>query len=157
MADGAGSNDVSADEATDRYHDVWETRVRFAETDAQGIVFFGEYLTYLDETFAAFLEAMDYPYDQLVADGWETHVVNVDVDYHGAAEFADDLVCGVYVDAIRNSSVTFEWRCRRGEDVVTSGTITHVAVDAEGEGTVRVPDAFRDAVVAFQSVAPDSV
>lgn len=141
----------------DPYHDVWETRVRFAETDAQGVVFFGEYLTYLDETFAAYLEAADYPYEQFTEEGWETHVVNVDVDYHGTAGFPDDLTCGIYVDAIRNSSLTFEWRCRRGEETVTSGTITHVAVDAEGEGTVRVPDSLRDAVVAFQSVAPDPV
>jgi acyl-CoA thioester hydrolase len=41
---------MSQDEAADPYHDVWETRVRFTETDAQGVVFFGEYLTYLDET-----------------------------------------------------------------------------------------------------------
>ncbi|MFC7229079.1 acyl-CoA thioesterase [Salinirubellus salinus] len=155
MADELDSSD--ADEAADPYHDVWETRVRFAETDAQGVVFFGEYLTYLDETFAAFLEAIDYPYDQLVAEGWETHVVNVDVDYHGAARFPDDLVCGTYVGAIRNSSLTFEWRCRRGEETLASGTATHVAVDAEGGGSVRVPDSFRDAVVGFQSVAPDPV
>jgi acyl-CoA thioester hydrolase len=157
MADGDGSTAAASPEKTDPYHDVWETRVRFAETDAQGVVFFGEYLTYLDETFAAFLEAIDYPYDQLVAEGWETHVVNVDVDYHGTAGFTDDLVCGTYVSAIRNSSLTFEWRCRRGEETLASGSVTHVAVDAESGASVRVPDSFREAVVAFQSVAPDPV
>lgn len=147
----------STDGETDPYHDVWETTVRFAETDAQGVVFFGEYLTYLDETVVAYLEAVGYPYEQFVEEGWETHVVNVDVDYHGTASFPDQLTCGLYVDAIRNSSLTFEWRCRRGEDTVASGSVTHVAVDAEGEGTVQVPASFRDAVVAFQPVAPDPV
>ena len=152
-----GDDQASADAQTDPYHDVWETTVRFAETDAQGVVFFGEYLTYLDETVVAYLEAADYPYGRFLEEGWETHVVNVDVDYHGTATFPEELTCGLYVDAIRNSSLTFEWRCRRGEDTVASGRATHVAVDAEGEGTVRVPDSFRDAVVAFQSVAPDPV
>jgi acyl-CoA thioester hydrolase len=149
------------DGETDPYHDVWETRVRFAETDAQGVVFFGEYLTYLDETLAAFLEAVDYPYDQFVEEGWETHVVNVDVDYHGSAGFSDDLACGLYVDAIGESSVTFEWRCRHadaeGDEALASGTVTHVAVATDGSGTVRVPDSFREAVLGFQSVAPDPV
>ena len=152
-----GDDPTAVDAPTDPYHDVWETRVRFAETDAQGVVFFGEYLTYLDETVVAYLEAADYPYETFLDGGWETHVVNVDVDYHGTAGFSDDLTCGIYVDAIRNSSLTFEWRCRRGQETVTSGTVTHVAVDAEGEGTVRVPDSFREAVVAFQSVAPDPI
>lgn len=146
-------DDRHEDSETRPFHDVWETRVRFAETDAQGVVFFGEYLTYLDETFAAFLEAMGCPYDQLVEEGWETHVVNVDLDYHGAARFPDGLTCGCRVATVGEKSVTFEWRCRRDEETLASGTVTHVAVAADGSGSVRVPDSFREAVATFQSAA----
>lgn len=140
------------------YHDVFETRVRFAETDAQGIVFYGEYLTYQDETFTAFMEAVGYPYETLQGSGWDMHVVNVDIDYQSFARFPDELVCGMRVSAIRESSATFEWVCRKRDGtVVASGTVTHVAVDAESGETIRVPEAFRERVREYQTVPPEPV
>jgi acyl-CoA thioester hydrolase len=147
-----------ADDEEEAYHDVFETRVRFAETDAQGVVFYGEYLTYQDETFNRFLEAMGYPYQTLTEAGWDMHVVNADVDYRGFARFPDELVCGMRAEAIRNSSAEFGWVCRkRSGDVVASGSVTHVAVDAETGETVRVPEAFRERVLAYQDVPPEPV
>jgi len=143
-------------EAVD-YHDVFENRVRYAETDAQGIVFYGEYLTFMDETFSAYLEAVGFPYSSFEERGWEVHVVNADIDYHAFAEFPDELVNGMRVSAIRRSSIEFDWVCRhRDGERVASGSVTHVAVDGNGE-TVRVPDGFREAVVEFQDVPPDPV
>lgn len=146
--DGTGADGTDDDQP---YHDVWEARVRYAETDAQGVVFFGEYLTYLDETFSAFLEAIDCPYGEMSEAGWETHVVNVDVDYHGSAEFGDHIVCGCRVADIGEKSVTFDWRCRRDGDLLASGSVTHVAVATDGGGSIRVPDSFREAVAAFRA------
>lgn len=143
-------------EAVD-FQDVFENRVRFAETDAQGIVFYGEYLTFMDEAFSAFVEAVGYPYGSFEARGWDIHVVHAEVDYHAPAEFADELVNGMRVSAIRRSSIEFDWVCRqRDGERVASGSVVHVAVDENGE-TVRVPDEFRDAVVEFQEVPPDPI
>jgi acyl-CoA thioester hydrolase len=153
-ADGTGTDDGDEDPYAD-YHDVYETRVRFAETDAQGVVFYGEYLTYQDETFAAFLRAAGYPYESLDETGWDLHVVNVDVDYRSFARYPDELVCGMRAATVRNSSVTFGWVCRKRDGtVVASGSVTHVAVDEAGE-TVRVPDDFRERLRAFQDVPPE--
>lgn len=138
------------------YHDVFETRVRFAETDAQGVVFYGEYVTYQDETFTAFVEAVGYPYETFTEQGWDMHVVNVDIDYHSFARFPDELVCGMRVAAIRDASAEFEWVCRKRDDtVVASGTVTHVAVDSETGETTRVPDTFRERVVEYQHTPPE--
>jgi acyl-CoA thioester hydrolase len=140
------------------YHDVFENRVRFAETDAQGIVFYGEYLTFMDEAFSAYLEAVDHPFTSFEDRGWDVHVVHAELDYHDSAEFADELVNSMRVSAIRRSSIAFDWICRqqRDGDRVASGSVVHVAVDGDGE-TVRVPDEFREAVVEFQEVPPDPV
>jgi acyl-CoA thioester hydrolase len=143
-------------EFDDDLHYVWENRVRYAETDAQAIVFYGEYVTYQDETMSQFLREIGYAYDELEDAGWEIHVVHVDVDYRAPAEFDDTLVNGIRVDAIHDSSVEFSWRCRRGETVLAEGGLTHVAVDESGEPT-RVPDEFRQAVVDYQDVLPDPV
>lgn len=139
-------------------HDVYENKVRFEETDAQGIVFYGNYVTYQDESFTEYLDAIGFGYESFESRGWDVHVVNVELDYRGSARFRDELVNAVRVAAINESSITFEYECRRKADdeVLAEGTVTHVAVDDAGEAT-RVPDEFRDAVVSFQDEAPDPV
>ena len=147
-----------SEEPSPDYHDVFENRVRYAETDAQGIVFYGEYLTFMDEAFSAYLEAVGHPFDSFEDRGWDVHVAHAELDYHASAEFADELVNGMRVSAIRRSSIEFEWVCRQREDGerVASGNVVHVAVDGDGE-TVRVPDEFREAVREYQEVPPDPV
>jgi acyl-CoA thioester hydrolase len=148
---------MSEESESPDYHDVFENRVRYAETDAQGIVFYGEYLTFMDESFSAYLEAVGHPFDSFEERGWDVHVVHAELDYHDPATFADELVNGMRVSAVRRSSIEFDWVCRqRDGGTVASGSVVHVAVDGDGE-TVRVPETFREAVVEFQDVPPDPV
>ncbi len=137
--------------------EVFENRVRFEETDAQGIVFYGNYVTYQDETFTEYMEAIGFPYDQLREQAWDVHVVNVEIDYRAQATFRDRLINSMRVSAIHNSSIEFEYECRRPADetLIVEGSVTHVAVDEEGP--IRVPDEFRDAVVAAQEEPPEPV
>jgi len=139
-------------------YDVYENTVRFEETDAQGIVFYGNYVTYQDEAFTAYLAEIGYPYQAFEEGGWDVHVVNLELDYRGSAEFRDDLVNAVRIDAINESSIEFEYQCRRKADdeILAEGSLTHVAVGEDGSPT-RVPQAFRDAVVDFQETPPDPV
>lgn len=137
--------------------EVYTNTVRFEETDAQGVVFYGNYVTFQDEAFTAYLEAIGYPYQSLREADWDVHVVHVDLDYREPAEFRDTLHNATRIDAIRESSLEFEYECRNDDgDVVAEGGLVHVAVDETGEPT-RVPDAFRDAAVAFQDEPPDPV
>ncbi|WP_255151384.1 acyl-CoA thioesterase [Halorarius halobius] len=137
-------------------HDVWDTRVRFAETDAQGIVFYGEYVTYQDETLNQFMRNIGYPWSEIESTDWDIHVVHTELDYRAPAEFGDDLVCGIRVAAVRESSIEFAWNCRQADGTLCAeGEMTHVAVQ-DGEPT-RVPQGFRDAVVAYQDDPPEPV
>lgn len=139
-----------------QFHDVFENRVRFEETDLQGVVFYGNYVTYQDETFSAFIEGAGYGYDRLSKAGWDVHAVGVDLDFHAGATFGDELVHGMYAERFGDSSMTFAYQGRRTEDEVTvvSGSVTHVAVDESGEPT-RVPEEFREAIIAFQDELPE--
>ena len=136
-------------------HDVFENRVRFAETDQQGVVFYGEYVTFQDEAISGFFRAIGYDYDTIRAADWDIHVAHVDLDYRAPARFEDDLVTAVRIERIGHSSIAFATETRRRDDgrVLAEGRVVHVAVDADGEAT-RVPDDFREAVVAFQDEPP---
>lgn len=140
----------------DALEDVFENRVRFAETDAQGIVFYGNYTVFQDEAVTEFFRQVGYAFDDVTRDDWDVHVVNVDLNYRGQATVGDDIVNGVRVHRIGGASIEFAYAARKREsgEVLVDGGVTHVAVDEEGDPT-RVPDAFREAVVDYQRVPPE--
>lgn len=138
-------------------HEVFENTVRFEETDAQGVVFYGNYVTFQDETFTEYLDAIGYSYETLREAAWDVHVVHLDLDYRAPAGFRDRLRHAIRVSAIRESSIELDYECRNeDDDVVAEGGLVHVAVDESGS-TTRVPDEFREAVVAFQDEPPEPV
>ena len=138
-------------------HDVYENTVRFEETDAQGIVFYGNYATYQDETFTAFMDAIGHPYGDVEEYYWDVHVVNMELNYHASARFRDRLVNSMRVSRVNDSSLTLEYECRNADgDLLADGTVTHVVVDDSGS-PIRVPDELREAVVAYQDTPPEGV
>ncbi|WP_136716497.1 acyl-CoA thioesterase [Halorientalis salina] len=136
---------------------VWENRVRFEETDQQGVVFYGNYVTFQDETVSAFFREIGYDYEAIADAGWDIHVVNVDLDYRGQATFQDELEHGFRVATIGESSMTSEYAAFRADDgeLLAEGTVTHVAVDDETGEPTRIPDEFREAVSEFQERPPE--
>lgn len=136
--------------------DVYRARVRFEETDMQGIVFYGNYATYQDEAVSEFMRRIGYGYEDEWR-GWDVHVAHLDLDYRGQATFGDVVVNGVRVDRIGESSIEWSYAARlaEGGDRLAEGGLVHVAVDESGEPT-PVPDGFREAVAEFQTVPPEA-
>lgn len=133
-----------------------KNRVRYAEADEQGVVFYGNYLIYQDEAFMAYLRELGY--DKADRD-WDVHVVHTSLDYRAPATVGEVLENEFRIASIGETSFDSEYRTRRADDgtVVAEGTLTHVVVaKARGE-PIRVPDTFRNAVVAFQDEAPNPV
>ena len=137
---------------------IWENRIRFEETDMQGVVFYANYVTFQDETTSQFFREIGYGYDEIEDAGWDVHVVNIDLDYRGQAGFGDELEHGYRVATIGEASMTSEYVGRLKDDgtVLTEGTVTHVAVDGETGEPTRIPDAFREAVREFQAEPPET-
>lgn len=73
------------------YPFVHSVRVRFAETDAMGVVHHAAYLPYLEDARVAYLRSVGHPYTALLEEQMELPVVEVAVRYRRALYF-DDLV-----------------------------------------------------------------
>ena len=81
-------------------------RVRFAETDAMGVVHHAAYLPYLEETRVEFLRSVGHPYDAIRASGFELPVSELAVRYLRPLAF-DDVV-DVHLRVVRAKGATFE-------------------------------------------------
>ncbi|WP_222845551.1 acyl-CoA thioesterase [Natronomonas salsuginis] len=136
-------------------HEVFENTVRFEETDAQGIVFYGNYATYQDESFNEYMEAIGFPFDAVDEREWDAHVVDVALRYRKPATFRDRLTNSLRVTRIGDSSIEFAYECRNADgELLADGSVTHVVVDESGS-PMRVPDELRNAIVAFQDEPPE--
>ena len=143
-------------------------RVRYVETDAQGHVFFGNYLTYFDVGLTEYTRAIGYAYPDMVVSGVDMFYVEASCQYKGRAHFDDLLQVHCRIGHIGNTSFTFEFAIYRvvspsalssthaadsaqtTDELIATGRIVAVTVDAQTEQPVRVPDELREAVARFE-------
>jgi acyl-CoA thioester hydrolase len=88
------------------YRFTQRIRVRFAETDAMGVVHHAAYLPYLEETRIAFLESAGRPYDAVRADGVDIAVLEVFAAYRKPLRFGEEVA--VHLDYGALTLATFQ-------------------------------------------------
>jgi len=123
-----------------------ELTVRYADTDAQGVVFFANYLTYMDEAMTALLAALDCDYQSWLEEGVDFVYVNAQVSYGGSARHGDVVEVRSEVSRIGRTSFTTSHTLWVGQTRVASGELTHVVIDTASRQPVPVPTRFRAAV-----------
>ena len=78
------------------YHFFFPFRIRYAETDAQGIVFYGNYLTFFDTAIYEYFRALMFDFESHVQNtGADFHTVHVSMDFHAPARFDDPIEASV--------------------------------------------------------------
>ena len=127
-------------------------RVRYVEVDAQRHVFFSHYLDYFDIALTEYMRAIGHIYSDMVASGVDMFYVEASCQYKGRARFDDLLHVHARIGHIGNTSFTFEFAIYKqpADDLIATGQITAVAVDAKTEKPIRVPDTLREAVAQFE-------
>ena len=135
-----------------------DLRVRWAEVDAQGVVFNGHYLTYCDVCVTEYWRAIGFAYPQaLHALGCDTFVRKATLEYFDAAVFDDELLIGGRTAALGRTSMRFDVamaRRRAPEHVLISGELVYVNADLKSRAPLPWPDALRERIRAFEVTAP---
>ena len=88
------------------YAFVHRIRVRFAETDAMGIVHHSNYLLYLEEARVEYLRALGKPYTELRAEGVDHAVLECFVQYRSPLRFDDEV--DVHLVVAKVTRATFQ-------------------------------------------------
>lgn len=135
----------------DAYAFTHLVRVRFAETDAQGIAHHASFVVWLEEARVAYLAAFAGGYRAIRERGIEALTTGVHVEYHRAAVFDDLLTIGVRCAEIRGARFRYEYLVERDGERVASGWTAHATVDAATHRPVRVPGWFAADVLKAES------
>jgi acyl-CoA thioester hydrolase len=133
-----------------------EVRVRFAETDAQGVAHNSNYLVWFEIARIAYLEEFAGGYPALRETGLESFVLESHVRYRLPAHFDDRLKIHTRVGELRGARFRFDYEVRRGDDVIADGWTSHACVDAQTLRPTRIPATLAAAIATAESSSSSS-
>lgn len=106
-------------------------RVYYEDTDAGGVVYYANYLRFMERARTEWLRDLGFEQDELSQqDGVVFAVRSASLEFIKAARFNDMLQVDTIVTAIGKASVTFEQTIARGDELICSGEIRLACVDA---------------------------
>jgi acyl-CoA thioester hydrolase len=130
-----------------------DVRIRFAETDAQGIAHHASFVVWLEVARVAYLERNAGDYGAIRERGIEALTTEVCVRYHRAAYFDETLTVWTRCTDLRGARFTYEYRIERAGELVADGYTRHATVDRETYRPTRVPSWLADAIATAESSA----
>ena len=123
-----------------------QVRVRFAETDAQGVAHNAVYLVWFELARVESLERYAGGYPALRETGIEAFVTEAHVRYGVPARFDDRLALHARCVDVRGARFRFEYLLERNGDRVADGWTAHACVDARTLRPTRVPGWLAEAI-----------
>jgi len=115
--------------------------VRYAETDAMGIVHHASYIVYFEEGRSAYLRQQGTSYADFERSGFYLAVTGVQVKYIKAARYDDLLTVRCWVESSRSRALDFAYEVIRGEEreLLVTGSTKHICLDRDGK-IARIPN-----------------
>jgi len=119
-------------------------RVRYAETDQMGVVYYANYFVWFEVGRTDWLRQGGWSYREMEADGYSLPVIEAQCSYRESAKYDDDVEIrtkGAIVSPVR---VQFTYEVVRQIDGATlaEGMTVHAALDRSGRPR-RLPDRIR--------------
>ena len=120
-------------------------RVRYAETDQMGVVYYANYLVWFEVGRTDLLRSSGWSYREMEAEGFSLPVVEAHCEYRASARYDDDLeirTTGTLLSPVR---LRFDYQVVRVGDqaaALAAGHTVHAALDASGRPR-RLPDRVR--------------
>lgn len=109
-------------------------RVRYADTDAMGVAYHGNYFTWFEVGRTEYLRALGVAYREVEALGFHLPVVACDARFIAPARYDDLLLIETAVERLDRLRVGFRYRVTHvdsGRDLA-AGTTSHVFVNRAG-------------------------
>lgn len=133
-----------------------EIRVRFSETDAQGIANNAVYLNWFEVARVAYLARFRGGYRGMIEEGFEAVTLETHVRYRQPTRFDDELRIWTRIaepERLR-ARFRFEYALERVSEpagVVADGWTSHATVDSRTFRPTRVPAWLAEAIAAAES------
>lgn len=124
-----------------------ETRVRarYAETDQMGVVYYSNYLVWMEVGRVEYCKAFGFSYKEMEErDGVLLAVAEANCRYSSPARFDEEVVIRTWIEEAGSRMVTFAYEMRLAEDgrKLASGYTRHIFVGRDMK-PCRMPEKYR--------------
>jgi len=134
------------------FHFHTEIKVRFAETDAQGVAHNTAYIVWFEVARVDYLAKYAGGYQAIRDRGIEALVTETHVRYFEPARFDDRVLIHARCSHLKGARFRYEYLIERDDGTkLAEGWTGHACVDARTFRPTRIPAALREAIARAES------
>lgn len=123
---------------------IWPLRVYYEDTDAGGVVYYANYLRFMERARTEWLRKLGYEQDKLLEDKVVFVVRKVDIDYLSPARFNDELEVVCRIAHMGRTSLMFEQTIQCGDRVCASAVVTIACINFKTFKPKSIPDNMKE-------------
>ncbi|MEL6681142.1 MAG: tol-pal system-associated acyl-CoA thioesterase [Pseudomonadota bacterium] len=124
---------------------IYCLRVYYEDTDLAGLVYYANYLKFIERARSEMVREMGIDQVQMKAEGFVFAVRRVEADYIAPAHYDDKLVVETRMEQPSGARVVFRQDVKRGDLTLFSASVTVVCLTSNG-AVARLPAAIRRSV-----------
>jgi len=125
----------------------WPVRVYYEDTDAGGVVYYANYLKFMERARSELLRSLGFEQDELAQQGLIFAVHRAEVDYIKPARFNNALTVTANIIQQKKVSLTFDQEVHNEQgDLCSRGKIKIVCLDSESFKPRPIPNAILRAI-----------
>lgn len=128
---------------------IWPVRVYYEDTDAGGVVYYANYLKFMERARTEWLREIGFEQDSLLQEyGMIFAVRQVKVRYHQPARFNEALQVSASIAHKGRASLTFyqEVRCEQDNRLLCSGDIEIACLNRQKMRPMPIPKSILEEV-----------
>ncbi|HET7371129.1 MAG TPA: tol-pal system-associated acyl-CoA thioesterase [Gammaproteobacteria bacterium] len=124
---------------------TWPVRIYYEDTDAGGVVYYANYLKFMERARTEWLRSLGIEQHELAAErGIAFVVTEANARYRRPARLDDKLSVGVRIESVRGARITFRQDIRRDDgELLCAGRIGVACLDLNSFRPRSVPDDIR--------------
>ena len=120
-------------------------QINYEDTDVGGVVYYGNYLGYMERARNAYLRSLGLPPGKLVEEHQVLFVVTqASIKYLAPARLDDDLLITLHIEKVRGAEIIFKHQVLRGETCLVTAVIDLAVLHSETFRPRRVPSLLSD-------------
>jgi len=127
---------------------TWPVRVYYEDTDSGGVVYYANYLKYMERARTEFLRARGFEQDQLIEKQNIIFAVrSVQCDYKSPARFNDELIVTAEIIELKKASMLFEQKIVRSQQpnqILCQGKIRIACLHADTFKPRAIPNSIME-------------
>lgn len=119
-------------------------RVYLEDTDAGGIVYYVNYLKYMERARTDWLRSLGWEFQNLYQDNLQFVVHSMEARYIQPARMDDDITVTVSIEKMARTYLIFRQAVLRGKEQLCEANIKVVCIHAKSMKPVNLPKSMRE-------------